>query len=174
MPVGVEDLPIIPSIPSPAVLCQHSMTCSANKENKEEAEADSIKEKIGGQQLQNQGGFEKSAGIGIGTPLPPPPPSLLGTTSPPAAAGMVQMQNTPKPNDGGIRAKAIWDYQAEVVEMRGRLFAGLTNNVQDSTELSFNPDEVITDIQMVHQGWWYGRAPTGLMGLFPSNYVQIL
>ncbi|KAL3098758.1 hypothetical protein niasHT_024512 [Heterodera trifolii] len=55
------------------------------------------------------------------------------------------------------RAKALWDYQAE-----------------DTGEISFDPDDVITDIQMVNDGWWYGRAPNGAMGLFPSNYVQLI
>ncbi|KAF7638987.1 hypothetical protein Mgra_00001513 [Meloidogyne graminicola] len=27
---------------------------------------------------------------------------------------------------------------------------------------------------MVDDGWWYGRAPNGSVGLFPSNYVQLL
>lgn len=65
--------------------------------------------------------------------------------------------NNSSGNVDEIRAKALWDYQAE-----------------DQTELSFNPDDVITQIQMVHDGWWYGRAPNGMMGLFPSNYVQLI
>uniref|UniRef100_A0A915N2Y1 Drebrin-like protein n=1 Tax=Meloidogyne javanica TaxID=6303 RepID=A0A915N2Y1_MELJA len=44
----------------------------------------------------------------------------------------------------------------------------------DETELTFNPDDIISDIQMVHDGWWYGRSPNGACGLFPSNYVQLL
>ncbi|CAJ0941803.1 unnamed protein product, partial [Mesorhabditis belari] len=57
----------------------------------------------------------------------------------------------------GMRARALWDYQAE-----------------DETELSFDPDDEITDIEQVDAGWWRGRAKNGKIGLFPSNYVQII
>uniref|UniRef100_A0A914MNU6 Drebrin-like protein n=1 Tax=Meloidogyne incognita TaxID=6306 RepID=A0A914MNU6_MELIC len=65
--------------------------------------------------------------------------------------------NEPQKQQLKIKAKALWDYQAE-----------------DNTELTFNPDDIISDIQMVHDGWWYGRSPNGACGLFPSNYVQLL
>ena len=97
----------------------------------------------------------------------------------PSAKAIIGSQPPQQPNTNGhaaaIRAKALWDYQAEV---------GFTCNLwkcskahlcqQDATELTFNPDDIISDIQMVHDGWWYGRAPNGSMGLFPSNYVQLL
>lgn len=58
--------------------------------------------------------------------------------------------------DFGIQAIALWDYQAE-----------------DANELTFDPDEVITNIQMVHDGWWHGHC-NGQSGLFPSNYVKLI
>lgn len=56
----------------------------------------------------------------------------------------------------GISAVALYDYQGE-----------------GSDELSFDPDDVITDIEMVDEGWWRGRCH-GHFGLFPANYVKLL
>lgn len=61
----------------------------------------------------------------------------------------------------GIRAKALYDYQAA-----------------DNTEISFDPDDIIGQIQKVDPGWWHGTVVTGnykdQKGLFPANYVQEL
>lgn len=54
-------------------------------------------------------------------------------------------------------AMALWDYQAA-----------------DDTEISFDPDDIITDIDQVDSGWWKGRAPSGRVGLFPANYVKLI
>uniref|UniRef100_A0A158Q7I7 SH3 domain-containing protein n=1 Tax=Elaeophora elaphi TaxID=1147741 RepID=A0A158Q7I7_9BILA len=57
----------------------------------------------------------------------------------------------------GLRVIALWDYQAA-----------------DETEISFNPDDVITEVDQIDEGWWRGRAPNGNYGLFPANYVSLL
>ena len=44
---------------------------------------------------------------------------------------------------------------------------------EGSEEISFDPDDVITDIEMVDEGWWRGRCH-GHFGLFPANYVKLL
>ncbi|XP_004835687.1 hematopoietic lineage cell-specific protein isoform X2 [Heterocephalus glaber] len=56
----------------------------------------------------------------------------------------------------GISAVALYDYQGE-----------------GSDELSFDPDDIITDIEMVDEGWWRGCC-RGHFGLFPANYVKLL
>lgn len=56
----------------------------------------------------------------------------------------------------GISAIALYDYQGE-----------------GSDELSFDPDDIITDIEMVDEGWWRGQC-RGHFGLFPANYVKLL
>ncbi|XP_048202697.1 hematopoietic lineage cell-specific protein isoform X1 [Perognathus longimembris pacificus] len=58
--------------------------------------------------------------------------------------------------DSGTSAVALYDYQGE-----------------GSDELSFDPDDIITDIEMVDEGWWRGRCG-GHFGLFPANYVKLL
>lgn len=57
----------------------------------------------------------------------------------------------------GIQAKALYDYQAA-----------------DETEITFDPGEIITNIEMVDDGWWQGFGPDGTYGLFPANYVELI
>ncbi|XP_018599597.1 drebrin-like b isoform X2 [Scleropages formosus] len=59
--------------------------------------------------------------------------------------------------DRGICARALYDYQAA-----------------DDTEISFDPDEIITGIEMIDEGWWRGYGPDGSFGMFPANYVELL
>ncbi|EDQ88359.1 uncharacterized protein MONBRDRAFT_37542 [Monosiga brevicollis MX1] len=58
--------------------------------------------------------------------------------------------------DLGLRAVALYDYQA-----------------QEEGELTFDPDDIITNIDQIDEGWWQG-AFNGQFGLFPANYVQLL
>ena len=44
----------------------------------------------------------------------------------------------------------------------------------DETEISFDPDDIITNIEQIDDGWWRGVAPDGSVGLFPANYVEII
>lgn len=48
-----------------------------------------------------------------------------------------------------------------------------TSSPEGSDELSFDPDDIITDIEMVDEGWWRGQCH-GHFGLFPANYVKLL
>uniref|UniRef100_A0A0N5BHT5 Drebrin-like protein n=1 Tax=Strongyloides papillosus TaxID=174720 RepID=A0A0N5BHT5_STREA len=54
-------------------------------------------------------------------------------------------------------AIALWDYRA-----------------QDDSEISFDPNDIIHEIDQFDEGWWRGRAPDGSYGMFPANYVQLL
>lgn len=67
-----------------------------------------------------------------------------------------QLPATPQ-EDHGLRAKTIYDYQAE-----------------DDSEISFDVDEIITNIEQIDPGWWRGTAPDGSYGLFPANYVELI
>ncbi|XP_035235673.1 drebrin-like b isoform X3 [Anguilla anguilla] len=57
----------------------------------------------------------------------------------------------------GICARALYDYQAA-----------------DDTEISFDPDDIITGIEMIDEGWWRGYSPDGGYGMFPANYVEVI
>ncbi|NWI59913.1 SRC8 protein, partial [Calyptomena viridis] len=58
-------------------------------------------------------------------------------------------------NELGITAIALYDYQA----------AG-------DDEISFDPDDIITNIEMIDDGWWRGVCKSRY-GLFPANYVEL-
>lgn len=49
----------------------------------------------------------------------------------------------------------------------------LISSTEGSDEISFDPDDIITDIEMVDEGWWRGRCHDRF-GLFPANYVNLL
>lgn len=38
-------------------------------------------------------------------------------------------------------------------------------------EITFDPGDIITDIEEVDEGWWMGTCH-GRRGLFPANYVE--
>jgi cortactin len=61
------------------------------------------------------------------------------------------------PDNPGVTALALYDYQAAADD-----------------EISFDPDDLITHIDMIDAGWWKGlHAKTYTYGLFPANYVQL-
>ncbi|XP_040898446.1 drebrin-like b isoform X1 [Toxotes jaculatrix] len=60
-------------------------------------------------------------------------------------------------SDRGTCARALYDYQAA-----------------DDTEISFDPDDIITGIEMIDEGWWRGYGPDGHFGMFPANYVELI
>ncbi|XP_041820281.1 hematopoietic lineage cell-specific protein isoform X2 [Chelmon rostratus] len=74
----------------------------------------------------------------------PPPPVLTAT------------DNDYEDLTCGQRAVAIYDYEGEADD-----------------EISFNPDDIITNIEMIDEGWWKGQCH-GRIGLFPAAYVQLM
>ncbi|XP_058267763.1 trichohyalin-like isoform X2 [Hemibagrus wyckioides] len=54
-------------------------------------------------------------------------------------------------------AKALYDYQAA-----------------DDTEITFDPGDIITVVEMADEGWWHGYGPGGHYGMFPANYVELI
>ncbi|XP_026979896.1 drebrin-like protein isoform X10 [Sagmatias obliquidens] len=78
---------------------------------------------------------------------------------------MVQQQDTsseridhyPGLSGKGLCARALYDYQAA-----------------DETEISFDPENLITGIEVIDEGWWRGYGPDGHFGMFPANYVELI
>lgn len=60
-------------------------------------------------------------------------------------------------NGQGLCARALYDYQAA-----------------DDTEISFDPENLITGIEVIDEGWWRGYGPDGHFGMFPANYVELI
>ncbi|PAV75921.1 hypothetical protein WR25_01229 [Diploscapter pachys] len=56
----------------------------------------------------------------------------------------------------GLIAVAIFDYQK-----------------QDNDEISFEENDIITNIEQIDGGWWRGTC-NGQHGLFPANFVELL
>ena len=40
-------------------------------------------------------------------------------------------------------------------------------------EISFDPGDIITNVEKIDDGWWMGDCH-GHRGLFPSNYVEAI
>nr|XP_012422698.1 PREDICTED: drebrin-like protein isoform X2 [Odobenus rosmarus divergens] len=78
---------------------------------------------------------------------------------------MVQQQDAssepvdhyPELSGKGLCARALYDYQAA-----------------DDTEISFDPENLITGIEVIDEGWWRGYGPDGHFGMFPANYVELI
>ncbi|KFZ62724.1 Hematopoietic lineage cell-specific protein, partial [Podiceps cristatus] len=67
-----------------------------------------------------------------------------------------EMENVYAVESPGTCAVALYDYQGD-----------------GDDEISFDPDDTITHIEMVDEGWWRGQC-RGKVGLFPANYVKLL
>ncbi|XP_053884256.1 hematopoietic lineage cell-specific protein [Malaclemys terrapin pileata] len=65
-------------------------------------------------------------------------------------------ENVYEADDAGLSAVALYDYQGE-----------------GDDEISFDPNDTITHIEIVDEGWWRGHCH-GKVGLFPANYVKLL
>jgi len=56
---------------------------------------------------------------------------------------------------GGFTATVLYDYDAG-----------------ESNEISLRVGDVISNIEMIDEGWWQGQDSQGNFGMFPSTYVQ--
>ncbi|KAG8522569.1 Src substrate cortactin, partial [Galemys pyrenaicus] len=83
------------------------------------------------------------------------PEAVYETTEAPGLYAAEENAYDDYENDLGVTAIALYDYQA----------AG-------DDEISFDPDDVITNIEMIDEGWWRGLCK-GSYGLFPANYVEL-
>uniref|UniRef100_A0A6Q2XGM4 SH3 domain-containing protein n=1 Tax=Esox lucius TaxID=8010 RepID=A0A6Q2XGM4_ESOLU len=50
---------------------------------------------------------------------------------------------------------------------------GILNHHKADDEISFYPDDVITNIEMIDEGWWKGQCH-GRFGLFPATFVRLI
>ncbi|XP_060552364.1 tyrosine-protein kinase STK-like [Ruditapes philippinarum] len=56
----------------------------------------------------------------------------------------------------GFNVTALYDYTAG-----------------DDDEISFEPGDIITNIEPIDDGWWVGTTANGARGMFPANYVEV-
>lgn len=45
---------------------------------------------------------------------------------------------------------------------------------EDDTELSFEPGDIISDVETIDKAWWRGSSKDGRQGLFPANFVETI
>ncbi|KAF3848451.1 hypothetical protein F7725_014948 [Dissostichus mawsoni] len=64
---------------------------------------------------------------------------------------LISKAEVPESNGQGACARALYDYQGV-----------------DDSEITFDPDDIITGIEFLDEGWWRGFGPTGHYGLFPE------
>lgn len=107
--------------------------------------------------------------------IPDAPPTLeeeeteeYEIMDPPAAEQEALYEELPKENESesfnqsgqtgcsGITAIAVYDYEGG-----------------GDDEISFEPQDLITDIEMIDEAWWSGSC-RGQRGLFPANYVELM
>lgn len=80
--------------------------------------------------------------------------------------------------DYGLRARALYDYQAGNVKKNCILYLKLVLkfplwSTDDESEITFDPGDIITHIDQIDEGWWQGLCK-GNYGLFPANYVELI
>merc|ERR1712106_848361 len=84
-------------------------------------------------------------------------------------------------NSGGARKSVdddIYDNMEEVIDTK-KAGAGITAialydyQAMAEDEISFDPNDIISNIEMVDEGWWAGELG-GKRGMFPANFVEIV
>lgn len=45
---------------------------------------------------------------------------------------------------------------------------------ENDEEITFDPGDIITEIDTFDEGWWKGQSPDGRFGMFPANYVELI
>ncbi|NXG39727.1 HCLS1 protein, partial [Dromaius novaehollandiae] len=89
-------------------------------------------------------------------PEPLGKPAAISSFSPVVLSSAGKTDNVYEVESPGTCAVALYDYQGD-----------------GDDEISFDPDDTITHIEMVDEGWWRGQC-RGKVGLFPANYVKLL
>ena len=46
--------------------------------------------------------------------------------------------------------------------------------LENDEEITFDPGDIITEIDTFDEGWWKGQSPDGRFGMFPANYVELI
>ncbi|XP_062415540.1 src substrate protein p85-like isoform X1 [Pungitius pungitius] len=101
---------------------------------------------------------------------PPALPPRLDSPPPPVPGAQAPLEEDGEPDDPPPLPPPVDDY--EDMSTSPQAVAIYDYQGEDDDEISFNPDDVITHIEMIDEGWWKGQC-NGRVGLFPSAYVQL-
>ncbi|CAN0012387.1 unnamed protein product [Lampetra fluviatilis] len=104
-------------------------------------------------------------------------PNALGLYTDPSGYYYSQYQEQPTYQQDGYQQESADGYPTEQYDLEGKgqcARALYDYQAADETEITFDPDDLITHIDQIDEGWWRGYGPDGRYGLFPANYVQLL
>ncbi|XP_062238146.1 drebrin-like protein A [Platichthys flesus] len=77
--------------------------------------------------------------------------------------------------DGVIEEQEISENGEEVLTERQLCVRALFDyQAEDESEISFEPGDIIRDVETVDKAWWRGWSKDGRQGLFPANYVETI
>uniref|UniRef100_A0A3Q3E465 Cortactin n=1 Tax=Hippocampus comes TaxID=109280 RepID=A0A3Q3E465_HIPCM len=106
------------------------------------------------------------------SPTPPVQPSYSSAyevydfTSEAADENGEQLYDDPEPQGHYEQPESLYQSPPE-----GKLLDIIYTGAGED-EISFDPDDIITNIEMIDEGWWRGVC-RGAYGLFPANYVEV-
>ncbi|XP_026177991.1 drebrin-like protein [Mastacembelus armatus] len=117
-----------------------------------------------GEDAQEQNGIERSLS-----------PSDRELTSSPELAVCNDLHVTTEQDDVEEKEKEISENGQEVLAERQMCVRALYDyQAEDESEISFEPGDIITDVETVDKAWWRGWSKDGRQGLFPANYVETI
>ncbi|XP_061762259.1 drebrin-like protein [Nerophis ophidion] len=94
--------------------------------------------------------------------------------SSPELSGYYDLHNAVE-SDDAIEEKEISENGQEVLPERQMCVRALYDyQAEDESEISFEPGDIIRDVETVDKAWWRGWSKDGRQGLFPANYVETI
>ncbi|EDV94866.1 hematopoietic lineage cell-specific protein [Drosophila grimshawi] len=110
-------------------------------------------------------------------PQPEPEPIYQNHAEVKSVSPLPQAAGSPAPAANGANEEAIYansDNLSDYLEDTGTHAIALYDyQAADDDEISFDPDDVVTHIEKIDDGWWRGLCKNRY-GLFPANYVQVV
>ncbi|XP_061623186.1 drebrin-like protein A isoform X1 [Phyllopteryx taeniolatus] len=113
-------------------------------------------------------GFTNGEENGIGRSLSPSDAEI----SSPELSGCYDLHNAAESDDIGEEKEMSENGQEVLAEQQICVRALYDYHAEDDSEISFEPGDIIRDVETVDKAWWRGWSKDGRQGLFPANYVE--
>ncbi|XP_077418234.1 uncharacterized protein LOC144049313 isoform X2 [Vanacampus margaritifer] len=107
---------------------------------------------------------------GIGRSLSPSDAEI----SSPELSGCYDLHNAAESDDINEEKEISENGQAVLAEQQICVRALYDYQAEDESEISFEPGDIIRDVETVDKAWWRGWSKDGRQGLFPANYVETI
>ncbi|XP_061673786.1 drebrin-like protein isoform X2 [Syngnathoides biaculeatus] len=113
-------------------------------------------------------GFTNGEENGIGRSLSPSDAEI----SSPELSGCYELHNAAESDDIG-EENEMSENRQEILAVQQMCVRALYDyQAEDDSEISFEPGDIIRDVETVDKAWWRGWSKDGRQGLFPANYVE--